>query len=312
MHSRSEACFAATTLIGDVAVTRGAKRFKVSAKASSPLLDVSALTRPAAAGSAAKPAAAGARAIPDVPLPLDVLRVIDADLELRIDTVKFGDTAPLGPLLVRATISDGLLKAEAVQLATQPGHTLTMLATVDATRTAWALRIEGTGLDFGEMLARFGRPGLVTGGSTDLALQFQGRGTSLPAILGSLSGDVRLMVGPHRVQNFAVNPESSIVLRVFGLANPSENTDPDTEVKCLAARVPVKNGVFTSERNFAAETRNYNAVLSGTVNLRTEAIDVAVTPVVTRRVSEGEVKVIVRLHGTLSAPTVGLTRSASP
>ena len=44
--------FAATTLIGDVAVTRGAKRFKVSAKASSPLLDVPALTRPAAAGSA--------------------------------------------------------------------------------------------------------------------------------------------------------------------------------------------------------------------------------------------------------------------
>ena len=84
---------------------------------------------------------------------------------MRIDTVKFGDTAPLGPLLVRATIADGFLKAEAVQLATRPGHTLTMLATVDATRTAWALRIEGTGLDFGEMLARVGRPGLVTGGA---------------------------------------------------------------------------------------------------------------------------------------------------
>jgi hypothetical protein len=97
---------------------------------------------------------------------------------------------------------------------------------------------------------------------------------------------------------------------MFRLANPFRSTDSDTEVKCLAARVPIRNGVFTSERNFAAETVRYNAVLSGTVNLRTEAIDVAVTPVVTsgQRLGIGEVTVIVRLRGTLAAPTVEVDR----
>ena len=54
-----------------------------------------------------KPAAASARAIAAVPLPVDALRAIDADLDLRIDTIKFGDAAPLGPLLVRAVVADG-------------------------------------------------------------------------------------------------------------------------------------------------------------------------------------------------------------
>jgi hypothetical protein len=71
--------------------------------------------------------------------------------------------------------------------------------------------------------------------------------------------------------------------------------------------VPIRNGVLASERNVAAETAKYNAVLSGTVNLRTEVIDLGVTPVVTSGgVGMGQVSVIVRLRGTLAAPTVGV------
>ena len=75
---------AATVIAGDVAITRGAKRFKVTATAASPLLDIAAFVRPAAAGSAAQPIASGARAIPDLALSLDFLRSMDADLDLRV------------------------------------------------------------------------------------------------------------------------------------------------------------------------------------------------------------------------------------
>jgi len=297
---------AATTITGDVTVTRGATRFKVSAKARAPFLDFSAFTGPAGTGDSAKPAASGTRAIPDVPLPGDFLRVIDADLDLRFETVKFSTAAPLGPLLARAVIADGRFKAEPVQLTIQPGQTLTVTGTVDAAQTKWALRIEGAGIDFGEMLARFGRPGLVTGGSTDLAVQVQGSGKSLAAILGSLNGDARVKVGPHRVHNFAIDLESGIVSRMFALANPFRKTEPDTDIRCLAARVPIRNGVLTSERNVAVETAKYNAVMSGTLNLGTELIDAAVTPIVKTGIGMGEVTTIVRVRGTLAAPTVSV------
>ncbi len=231
---------------------------------------------------------------------------VDADVDLRFDKVKLGDATPLGALLVRATIADGLLKAESVQLAMRAGQTLSVSGTVDAAHTAWVLRLEGNGIDFGEMLARFGEPGMVTGGSTDLNLQLQGQGKSLRAILGSLNGEARMKVGPHRVHNFNVDLDTPIILRMFGMANPSGKTDPDTEVKCFTARVPIKNGVITSARNIAAETAKYNAVMSGTLNLRTELIDAAVTPIVTRGVGVGEVSTVVRVHGSLAAPTVSV------
>jgi AsmA family protein len=291
---------AATTISGDVAITRGAKRYKVTAKASSSLLDVPALMQLSGAGSAAKPKA-GARAIPDLPLPLNVLRLVDADLDLRFDAVKFGETAPLGPLIARAVLADGRLKVEPAQLAAKADQVLNVSATIDATQNAWTLRAQGKGIEFGDLLARLGHAGVVTGGSTDVSIQLQGRGKSLAAVLGSLDGDARVSVGPHRIHNFAVNLHSGLLARVFSLANPLEKADPDTDVKCLAMRVPIAKGVITSERGVAVETAGYNLVLNGMLNLRTEAIDAAVVPVV-----GGKVRAVVRLGGTLAAPELGL------
>jgi hypothetical protein len=303
---------AATTLAGDIAVTRGAKRFRVSAKGTSPLLDLSSLrsspntetaTKPRASTepSAAKPKRADARAIPDLPLPLNILRLIDADLDLRFDAVKVREGAPLGALTAKAAIADGRLKAEPVQLLVQADQALLLMAAIDAAQSAWAVRVEGKGIDFGELVVRLGGAGVVTGGKTDVGIQLQGRGKSLSEILASLDGHARIAVGSLRVHNVAINVEGGLVLSLFALANPFQKTDPDTDVRCFAVSVPVRNGVLTSERNIALETAKYNAIASGTVNLRTERIDMAVTPVV-----RSEAGTIVRVSGLLAAPSVGL------
>jgi len=299
--------FAATTITGDVSLARGAERFKLQAKASSPLFDFTALPRADTPEGTAKPAASAARMIPDVILPLDLLRAIDADLDLRIDALKLSDAAQVGPLLVRATIADGRLNAEPVELANGAVQVLHASVTADATSSAWTLRLTGSGIDLGEMLTRFGQPQLVTGGSTDVELDVQGRGKTLPAVLGSLNGNVRLRIGPNRINNVAIDVESGLIARIFSATNPFQKTDPDTEVKCIAVRVPVKDGILKSEDNAAIETAKYNLIATGTVNLRTESLDLAVAPVVTSGLGLTEIPTIVSLSGTFSAPSVGLT-----
>jgi hypothetical protein len=185
---------------------------------------------------------------------------------------------------------------------------LSASASIDADQTAWDLRVEAKGLDLGAMAARFGHPGLVTGGRAELMLQVRGRGKTLHALLGSLDGEARVQVGPLHLKNSAANLDRGIVLRTLGLANPFKETDPDTDIKCIAARVPIKNGILTSNQGIAAETAKYNVVLSGSLNLRTEAIDVAVTPVVTSGLGVGSASIaqIVRVGGTLGAPALGV------
>jgi AsmA family protein len=115
-----------------------------------------------------------------------------------------------------------------------------------------------------------------------------------------------LKVGPYRIHNFAVPLDGGTIIHMFGLANPFLKADPDTDVKCFTALVPIKNGIISSERRVATETAKYNAIMSGTVNLRTEDLDLTVTPVV-----RGEVTTIVRLRGTLAAPVVDVNAAAA-
>jgi hypothetical protein len=255
----------------------------------------------------AKPAGSAARAIPDVTLPLDLLRAIDADLDLQVDAVKLGDAARIGPLLVRATIADGRLNAEPVELANGASQILHAAVTADAAQSAWTVRLTGSGIDLGEMLARFGQPQLVNGGSTDLDVDVRGSGKTLAAVLGSLNGNVRMRIGANRINNVAIDVSSGLIARMFSAANPFQKTDPNTEVKCIAVRVPVKDGVIKSEHNAAVETAKYNLIATGTVNLRTEGLDLAVTPVVTSGLGLTEIPTIVSLSGTFSSPSVGLT-----
>jgi len=299
--------FAATTISGDINLTRGAERYKLQATATSPLLDLTALQRPATPEVVAKPAGSAARAIPDVNLPLDLLRAIDADLDLRVDAVKLGDAARIGPLLVRATIADGRLNAEPVELANGASQILHAAVNADVAQNAWSVRLTGSGIDLGEMLTRFGQPQLVNGGSTDLDIDVRGGGKTLAAVLGSLNGNVRMRIGPNRINNVAIDVSSGLIARMFSAANPFQKTDPDTDVKCIAVHVPVKDGVLKSEHNAAVETAKYNLIATGTVNLRTEGLDLAVTPVVTSGLGLTEIPTIVSLSGTFSAPSVGLT-----
>jgi hypothetical protein len=310
--------YAATTIDGDVQIVHAGDRLKVSLKASSPLLDATAFTHPDDANSAAKSVPAGTELIPDIPLPVEGLNDIDADLDLRIDKIKFSDEAPLGPLQVHAVIANGQLKAEPIELVIKEGQKLSASGTVDFAQAEWALRIEGTGLDFGEMLTRFGRPKVVTGGSTDLVLQFKARGKSLEAVLGSFNGEARAKVGPFRMNNIGTDLGAGIVMQIANLLNPFSKTDPYTDVQCFAARVPIKNGVIVSDRNVAAETTKYNAVVSGTVNLHTEQIDIAAIPVVKSGfgIGTGQISGIVRLRGTLAKPSlrvdpIGAAKSAA-
>ena len=299
--------FAATTISGDVSLTRGAERFKLQAAVTSPLLDFTALKHAETARDSTKPASSAARVIPEVILPLDLLRAIDADLDLRVDAVKLSDAAKIGPLLVRATIADSRLNAEPVELSNGASQILHAAVTADAAQANWSLRLAGSGIDLGEMLGRFGQPQLMDGGSTDVDLDVHGRGKTLAAVLGSLSGNVRVQIGPNRINNVAVDVSKGIIARIFSAANPFQKTDPNTDVTCIAVRVPIKDGIVKSEHNAAVQTAKYNLIATGTVNLDTERLDLAVTPVVTSGLGLTEIPTVVSLSGTFAAPSVGLT-----
>ena len=297
----------ATTIAGEVALTRGKARPRIEIKASSPQLELGAPLTAASAAPSGKASAPRKRLIPQMALPLDHLKRVDGSVDLRFDAVKFGADAPLGALLIRARLDGGHLEAGPLQLAAVD-QMLAGSATIDAGSAAWTARLTATQIDLDKTLARAGYPGLVSGGRGDLTLQLRAHGQTLAALVASLDGELRFKIGALRAHNVATNLGEGLLTRTLSLINPFLKSDPDTDVKCIAAKLPITHGVLSSDRRFAIETAKYNAVLGGTLDLRSERLDLAVQPIIKggRGMGAGELASIVRLRGTLAEPEVGI------
>jgi hypothetical protein len=78
-------------------------------------------------------------------------------------------------------------------------------------------------------------------------------------------------------------------------------------------RLPVRDGVATSRGTIAYETTKVNVVVAGTINLRTEALDLAIRPMVKESLGVGAANFaeLVRVTGTLSRPEIGIDTAAS-
>jgi hypothetical protein len=126
--------------------------------------------------------------------------------------------------------------------------------------------------------------------------------------MDALDGSARVSVGPGRIHHESIDLSKGLIERVLDLVNPFRKTDPDTDLKCLAIRVSIADGVVTSDRGIAVETAKFNAVASGTINLGTEALALGVTPSVNQGVSLGTDQMVqnVRIGGTLANPDIGM------
>lgn len=299
-----------TTFSGDLTAVRAGSRIALRATLASPLLDVSEFLE-----SKAKPEAtnrsAGDRVFSDAPLPLGFLRAADAVLDLRVEKLRVPTIAPLGPVLARLSLAGGRLKADPLRIGTPDGQELEISGTVRAPageKPGFALRIEGRSIDLGAALGQAQKRVTVTGGSTDFTLQLSSRGGSVRALMDALDGSARARVGPARIHHEGIDLEPNLLQRVLDLVNPFRKTDPDTEVNCIAVRVSIADGVITSDRGIAVESKKFNAVASGTINLGAETLALGVTPTMNQGFSLGTDQVAknLRIGGTLANPDIGL------
>jgi hypothetical protein len=73
-------------------------------------------------------------------------------------------------------------------------------------------------------------------------------------------------------------------------------------------RLPVREGIATSHRTIAYETSKVNMVMAGTIDFRSEGLDLAVRPSVKEGIGIGASALaeLVRVTGTLAEPSVGI------
>ncbi len=292
-----------STISGTASLKTDGPRPFLRAKLSSPEIDL-------AQSPAAKRERRNGRVFSDAPLPLDGLRRFDGNAEVAIGRLVLPSRLPLETLQARAVLKGGRLEVQPLS-ATVGGGPVSGWLVVDASKPkapTLAVKLDGKGISAERIAAATGHAGSVTGGSTDLAVALDGPGESIARFAGGANGEVRFVMGPARVSGAALDAGGGAITSILDKTNPFRRTDPYTEMRCAVVRLPVHDGIATAQRTIAYETAKVNMVMAGTINLRTEGLDLAVRPNVKEGIGigAGAFAELVRVTGTLAEPSVGI------
>ena len=294
-------------LAGRLALSLAGSRPAVDATLSSRLLDIGELLPP----GNEEPAAPGdRRLLPRDLLPFDALKAVDARLSFRAERI-LAAGAPIADLVLDVVLRDGLLEALPVAARLSKGR-VSARARLDASsgRTAsMSVRLDVAGVDTGALLDAMEVSGLLTGGALDAKVDLKGQGGSVGELAGSLAGEIKVTLGKGRVHNSALDlAGADLATEALTALNPLAKTEAYTELTCGVVRFTIKDGLAAAENGIAVETPKMNIVGGGTVDLKTEAIDLAVKP--EARAGLGlnlsAVAGMVRIKGTLAAPRLGI------
>jgi len=309
--------FGASDVKGHVEVRDDGARsaWTISLASSALNLDDLPAGRPMAAAAKAAAAPGSSRFVfTETAISFDALRARDAAGELTIGRLTMTGGRTLERMHGKFTLRDGKLAVPALQ-ASGYGGAISGALTVDATRgrtPAISLRLDGRDLDLAGLLAAVGVKHEVRGGKTNVGIDVTMHGDSPHRWMSSVSGNARAVVGPATLVNTRLDPALTFD-RLAEAVNPFRTVKPTTDLRCAVIRLPLTAGVARIDRSIAMETGEIDASMSGTVDFRSETIDLSIRPRVRRGIAVEfpQIAELVRFRGPFLAPTVTVDAVAS-
>jgi AsmA family protein len=313
-------------------------RFNLSLKAGE--LDLSALpaftsraspTKPTSAASSANAAAtkalntitppsqapATARAadhfFSDTPLPLDELPNGNGTLNVDITQLVLPSKVVLKKVAMLARLSPQQIDIPKAAFELGNGR-FDGSARIGNTQGLpnWVFKGQASGFTLEQLLASTDSKGKVSGGDMRAAFNLTSSGKSPHQIASGLNGQSQITIGSARLASSFMNQGGDVFIALFDAINPMRKKSNETMLECAVAYLPVKNGVVTVRDSIGVETDRLNIVLTGSVNLNSEQINLAFYPKEKSGLTAGlDLSSLVRLQGSLVKPQVGINKEAA-
>ena len=305
-------------LSGDLAVTL-AEKTKISGNLASSTLHLADFTAPVATSVTGQPTeeksapqpvkvkGEDGRVFSDEPLPFTALPSVDADLTVQVGTLILANEQ-LTNVAVTLQLNNGRLALKPFRFGLA-GGVLEGEASLDTSKKTpvAALRMQGRQVELGKLDSK----GPIIGGKSDLVIDLKGSGESVRALMASATGETSISVGEGQLRGKAVRLAGGDVLfQILGAINPFIKSEDNTQMTCAAARFSIRDGVATANKEgIAMRTSQVDMAGSGTVDLRSERLDLAIKPR-----ARGGVGVsfttplagLVKVGGTIAKPSVGI------
>ncbi|WP_066271535.1 AsmA family protein [Hydrogenophaga palleronii] len=287
-------------------------------------------------GAAAVPAppANNGRVLPQRDFDLPSLKVMDADVQVRIDELDFGTDAmaPLRQLQTRIHLDGGVLRLDDLQANASGGHFKGMTQLdANAQPAKWLAKMDISGVDIAGWMRGL-RPDSATGkapaptattalkkqreqarqggeqavqsyltGTLSARLDVTGAGNSTGDILASLNGPMDLRLRDGTISHLATEAMGLDVAQALGVLVRGDHPLP---LRCARLDLRARNGVV-EPRLAVIDNQDSTVRITGSVNLRDEslALRLVTQP---KDWSLLSLRTPITLNGSLGKPAIGI------
>ena len=250
------------------------------------------------------------KAIPDTPLPFDLLRMADADINVSIEHLKTS-TVDVSELVTNATIRDGALDITELSLTGARGGRLTIDGAIKPDETGAAdveFMAKGSDLVIG-FIAK-SEEDLQRLPLFELDSKLAGHGRTVREVAGSLNGYFRMVgaEGSVPVGSFALVTQD-FLSEVITAINPFVAKDKYTQVECTVILMMFDDGVLSGKPLLVQQTDKLRIFGEATIDLKTEKVDASFRTVPQKGLGisvSNLVNPYIKISGTLAKPALGL------
>ena len=124
--------------------------------------------------------------------------------------------------------------------------------------------------------------------------------------MANANGKILIKTGKGKISNNSLDIASADALvSTLSLINPGANKQEGSTLECVVVNFNIKDGIATADKGIGISTNRLYVYGGGTVNLKTEALDIGIKPKAREGVglNLSQLASLVRVGGTIADPT---------
>jgi uncharacterized protein involved in outer membrane biogenesis len=246
------------------------------------------------------------RLIPDMPVPFDALKQLNATVDIDIGSFISGNLH-MRNINVAVELQDGVIDVHNASFDGLSGW-LKARAKLEPA--------DGAGKASLELVARNFAPGalelnLDAAATGDLDISLESSGVDTRTLAGNLNGVLFADMRGGQITNsraFSVI-YGDMLTEILSAINPFYKSDPKTKFNCIVLPIEVVDGNLSSAPNSFVSTDHIRLTSKSAINLKTEKIDMnfRTTPQRGLTISGGEIfNPYIKIVGTLASPKLAI------
>jgi uncharacterized protein involved in outer membrane biogenesis len=237
------------------------------------------------------------------PLPLDLLKKMDADISLKARNIHAKDARlDFGHMALKLEDHEfSIDKLEATYKETKISGDLQITA---GTPSQVATHFLVQDFNLGDFLKETGRDDQVRA-TIDIAAHGKSKGKSVQGLMANLDGAIGVVMGEGYLTKYLDMLSSGLTEKVFQVWKPHKAVD---QIKCAVVQFDIKEGVATSQA-FVFDTQAGILTGEGQINLDTEKINFLLVP----KPAHPELSILtnLRVSGSVMEPHVGVDKASA-